>query len=84
MPLLQKLYYIFAVVTLAGGVIYTGHKIITYVYFSGRFIRELASNHLPHIYARLGRIDNKLGLEKLEPPDLRHLQDDGIIRRKDA
>lgn len=33
-----------------------------------QFVRTMHTNHLPHIYKRLGRIDDRLGLPREDPP----------------
>lgn len=33
-----------------------------------RFVKDVGTNHLPHVYDRLGRIDNKLGMSYVQPP----------------
>ncbi len=38
------------------------------------FVRDLALNHLPHIYSALGRIAHKLGVELEEQPPIRYVE----------
>ncbi len=45
------------------------------------FVRDMALNHLPHLYYALGRIAQQLGVELDEPPPIRFLELDGGERR---
>lgn len=35
-----------------------------------RFVRDMGTNHLPHIYQRLGAIDYRMGIEPVQPPSI--------------
>jgi len=36
-----------------------------------KFVEDMGTNHLPHIYERLGQIDYRLGIEPKQPPSIR-------------
>jgi len=36
-----------------------------------RFVQDMATNHLPHIYERLGPIDFHVGIEPKQPPPIK-------------
>ena len=38
---------------------------------NARFVQDMGTNHLPHIYDRLGQIDYRLGIEPKQPPSIR-------------
>lgn len=41
-----------------------------------RFVKDVGTNHLPHVYDRLGRIDHKLGLKYVQPPPVQFESDE--------
>lgn len=41
-----------------------------------KFVRDVGANHLPHMYGRLGRIDQKLGLDYVQPPPVKFEEPD--------
>jgi hypothetical protein len=41
------------------------------------FIRDLATNHLPHIYTALRHLATKLGVPLPDPPPLRYVEVNG-------
>jgi hypothetical protein len=45
------------------------------------FVRDMAINHLPHLYHALRQIAGHLGLELQEPPPVRFLDLNGQDRR---
>ncbi len=36
-----------------------------------KFVQDMGTNHLPHIYERLGQIDYHLGIEPKQPPPIK-------------
>ena len=46
------------------------------------FVRDMALNHLPHLYHALRQIAGHLGLELEEPPPVQFLELNGHERRK--
>lgn len=34
------------------------------------FVKSMATNHLPHIYDRLSRIDDRVGLDRIKEPPI--------------
>ena len=46
------------------------------------FIRDMAVNHLPHLYHGLRQIAGHLGLELKEPPPVQFLELNGLERRR--
>ena len=46
------------------------------------FIRDMAINHLPHLYHALRQIAGHLGLELQEPPPVQFLDLNGPTRRE--
>ena len=46
------------------------------------FVRDMASNHLPHVYHALRRIAAKLEIEIDEPPPLRFRELNGSDERR--
>jgi hypothetical protein len=42
------------------------------------FVRDMATNHLPHIYQALRQIANEQGIELEEPPPVRFLDLNGF------
>jgi hypothetical protein len=45
------------------------------------FVRDMALNHLPHLYAGLRRMAQKLGVELDDPPSIRFLELNGERRK---
>jgi hypothetical protein len=45
------------------------------------FIRDMALNHLPHLYHALRQIASRLGLELEEPPPVQFLELNGPARK---
>ena len=45
------------------------------------FVRDMAINHLPHLYHTLGQIAVRLGLEIKEPPQVQFLEFNGHDRK---
>ena len=46
------------------------------------FIRDMALNHLPHLYHALRQIAGHLGLETEEPPPVQFLEFNGHDRKR--
>ncbi len=46
------------------------------------FVRDMATNHLPHIYSALRQIAGHLGLELQQPPPIRWLEINGAEKRR--
>ena len=48
------------------------------------FVRDMALNHLPHLYNALRQIANHLGLETEEPPPVQFLELNGNDRKRNS
>jgi hypothetical protein len=46
------------------------------------FIRDMALNHLPHLYHGLRQIGTHLGIELKEPPPVQFLELNGCVRKR--
>jgi hypothetical protein len=46
------------------------------------FIRDMAVNHLPHLYHALRQIAGRLGLDLAEPPPVQFLEFNGHDRKR--
>jgi hypothetical protein len=46
------------------------------------FVRDMAINHLPHLYHALRQIGARLGLELAEPPRVQFLEFNGHDRKR--
>jgi hypothetical protein len=46
------------------------------------FVRDMAINHLPHLYHALRQIAGRLGLELKDPPPVQFLEFNGQERRR--
>ncbi len=46
------------------------------------FVRDVATNHLPHVYQALRLIDVHLGIALDEPPPLRFIEFDGSNKHR--
>jgi hypothetical protein len=46
------------------------------------FIRDMAINHLPHLYHALRQIASQLGIELKEPPPVQFLELNGHDRKR--
>ena len=46
------------------------------------FVRDMAVNHLPHLYHALRQIAGRLGLEIKEPPPVQFLEFNGHDRKR--
>jgi hypothetical protein len=46
------------------------------------FMRDMATNHLPHLYHALRQIANRLGLELEDPPHVQFLELNGDERKR--
>ena len=65
-------------VTLALAILGTFGGIVRWLYHGinafqsqSRFVQDMATNHLPHIYERLGQIDYHVGIEPKQPPPIK-------------
>ena len=48
------------------------------------FVRDMALNHLPHLYHALRQIAGKLNIELEEPPPVQFLELNGHDRRRES
>jgi len=57
------------------------HRITRDEEISRAFVRDMATNHLPHIYHALRQLGERLGVELEEPPPVQFVELNGKDRR---
>lgn len=71
---IETLYYLLGILAVLGAflrwAIPAAYRFVRNVDLSARFVQEIGSNHLPHIYHRLDRIDQSLGIIHEDHPNI--------------
>jgi hypothetical protein len=75
LPQSQSVYYLIAALVILAGIVFKLLKRWRGVTLDHIFIRDMANNHLPHIYVALELLGNKLDVDIPNHPRIKFLEE---------